>query len=51
MEVYVECDLSEKRMTGRLIKSNTKTVWVVAPNKKIIKRHKEKHSVLIKSAI
>jgi len=51
MEVYVECDLSGKRMTGLLMKSNTKTVWVVSPDKKIIKRHKDKHNVVIKSAI
>ena len=38
-----------KRHTGELIKSNHKTVWVKAPDGKIVKRHKVKHNVEIVS--
>ena len=34
-----------ERHTGELIKSNHKTVWVKAPDGRIVKRHKVKHNV------
>jgi hypothetical protein len=33
-----------KQMTGEVVKANHKTIWV---NDKIIKRHKNKHAVVI----
>ena len=32
-------------VTGEVVKENPKTVWVIAPRGKVIKRHKLKHEV------
>ncbi len=33
------------RHTGEIVKCNHKTVWVKAPDGKIVKRHRVKHNV------
>ena len=39
--------IKNERHTGEIVKSNHKTVWVKAPDGKIVKRHKVKHDVVI----
>lgn len=42
---YVEYTLSKKTVTGEVIKDNPKTVIVMTPDGKAIKRHKLRHHV------
>lgn len=38
-------DTTSRRMTGRVVKRNAKTVLVALPDGNVIKRHKIKHGV------
>ena len=41
------CTIKGKRHTGEIVKCNFKTVWIKAPDGKIVKRHLVKHDVEI----
>ena len=36
-----------KREIGKVVKANTKTVWVVARDGTVVKRHRVKHGVVV----
>ena len=42
-----EFTVSGNRRSSSILKSNPKTVLVKAPDGKIIKRHREKHGVIV----
>lgn len=44
--MLVEYTIKNKRSIGSVVKENSKTILIMAPNgKKVVKRHKVKHNV------
>lgn len=43
-----EYNIKGERVVGKVIKENKYTIWVVAPDGRVVKRHRVKHNVLIK---
>ena len=49
--MQVEYTIKGKRHSGEVVKDNPRTVWVKAPDGKIVKRHKGKHNVRLVIAV
>ena len=43
-----EFTIDDKRHTSEVVRQNSKTVFVIAPDGNVVKRHVEKHNVIVK---